>query len=421
MIPRLRPALGAAELRALLRPPPDAVAAFEVAFALRFEANAAIAFPYGRSALHALFRGLGVKGAEVIVPAYTCSVVAHAVILSGNVPRFVDIDPGNFNMRLDEVEAALNERTGAVVATHLFGYPLDVNRLERIVRTAEARYGRRILVVQDCAHSFGARWEGQLVCNAGDAAIFGLNVSKLITSIFGGMLTTRDPELAGRVRVWRDAHHRPAGTAKALLRRAYLLAAAAAFTGPLYSLVYLLQESTPFLNRLTRAYHLDEKIHFPPDADERMLDVEAAVGLAQLARYDEIVERRTENARFYAARLAGVPGLELPPLVEGATYSHFVVRVPDRGALLREVAKAGVQLGELIEYSLPHLEPYRDHAGGGEFPVSLACSRSTVNLPLHAGVGRAERERVVLAVARAAEGLWGDGLPKGAVREGAVS
>ena len=125
------------------------------------------------------------------MPAYTCSVVAHAVVASGNRPRFVDIALPDYNMDLDCVEAALSERTGAVIATHLFGYPLDVSRLQEIVSAAEARFGTRIAIIQDCAHSFEARFDGRSVSRAGDVAFYGLNISKIMTSIFGGMADHR--------------------------------------------------------------------------------------------------------------------------------------------------------------------------------------------------------------------------------------
>ena len=186
MIPRLKPYLSKDELVATLDRQTETVTRFEEAFARAFEAGDAIAFPYGRSALWAFFNACNIVNAEIIMPAYTCVVVAHAIVLSRNIPRFVDITLFDYNSNLDQLEAAMNERTRAVVATHLFGYPLDVDQLNAIVRNAEARYGQKIWIIQDCAHSFGARWQGKLVCNEGDAALFGLNISKTITSIFGG-------------------------------------------------------------------------------------------------------------------------------------------------------------------------------------------------------------------------------------------
>lgn len=420
MIPRLKPYLDTAELRALVSRRPEAVRTFERAFAREFEAGHALAFPYGRSALWSLLEALEIRDAEIILPAYTCVVVAHAVVLSGNCPRFVDVSLHDYNMDLDQVEAAISERTGAVIATHLFGYPLDVDRLRGIVETAQRRYGRKIWIVQDCAHSFGARWERRLVCTEGDAALFGLNISKTITSIFGGMITTGDAALASRLRSFRDTHFEAAGPVKTLKRLLYLLAVYPAFSNRLYRIVDWLQDETPLLRQLTDAYHLDEKIHFPPDYADMMLPVEARVGLAQLTKYEEIVSRRREHARHYDEALAGVAGIERPPVVDGATYSHYVVRVRDRGRIVAAMAKEGIRLGTLIQYSIPHMTAYARYTDPDSFPRSLLCSRQTVNLPVYAALGPAQRDRVAAAFRRAAVVLAAPtdhqrvhGVPKG--------
>ena len=380
MIPRFKPWLGWAEFRALFRRNLGAVERFEQEFARTFDAAEAVAFPHGRSALWAFLNAVGVTEAEVVMPAYTCSVVAHAISLSGNRPRFVDIRPDDYNMDLDLLPAALNERTRAVVATHLFGYPLDLERVETLIAEAEDRYGHKIWLIQDCAHSFGASWKGRLVGSSGDVALYALNISKMMTSIFGGMLTFSNAELAAQVRAWRDARFLQPYWRKGWQRRLYLLAVYIAFSKPVYGLTWWLQEKTPLLNRLTKSYHLDDQIRFPPDFNERMLNVEAAVGLEQLKRYPQIVARRRANAAYYDAHLARRHGWLPPPLVAGATYSHYVVRVPQRAAAIAALARHGIQLGELIQYSVPELSSYR--GGVAHFPVSATASTSTVNLPV---------------------------------------
>jgi len=398
MIPRLKPFLDHREFLALFRSNPNAVSEFEQAFARAFGVKQAIAYPYGRSALWAFLKTLDIHDAEIIQPAYTCVVVAHATLLSGNRPRFVDVSLYDYNMNLDQVESAINERTRLILATHLFGYPLDVNRLDDIVRRAEARYGHKIWVIQDCAHSFGGERQGRAVVKAGDAALFGLNISKMIISIFGGMLTTDNENLASRLRGWRDAHFTHPSWIKSYQRRLYLLATYPAFNNTLYGFVHWLQEKTPLLNRLTKAYHLDEKVHFPPDYQEQMLPVEANVGLVQLEKFQEILRRRRENAKYYSEHLQGVAGLMLPPSVEGATYSHYVVRVQDRMGAMKALARKGVQLGQLIEYSVPHMSAYQPYTEGMDFPNSLLCSQSTINLPVHSNLSQRDREHIVQAV-----------------------
>ena len=395
MIPRLKPYLGIEEFLTIFQRIPNAVKCFENEFAREFQARHAVAFPYGRSALWALFKALGIEAAEVVMPAYTCVVVAHAIVLSGNRPRFVDISLHDYNMDLSQFAEAINEHTRAVIPIHLFGYPMDVDAVDEIVCAAEARYGHKIWIIQDCAHSFGARWKGKLVCNQGDVALYGLNISKMITSVFGGMLTTNDAALAEIMRSWRDAHYSQPSLAKIIFRRLYILAVYPAFQEKLVGFVHWLGEKTPILDRLTKAYHLDEKIHFPPDYLDQMLAIEAQVGLAQLKKYSEIVHKRKEHTQYYFENLQGLAGLEVPPLVDGATYSHYVVRVPDREKTLKEMASRSVQLGQLIEYSVPHMEPYQRYASGKQFPNSLLCSQKTINMPVHAGLQSKQRERVV--------------------------
>lgn len=397
MIPRFKPHLDSAELAAALAPGGASVETFEREFARVFEASDAIAYSYGRSALWSLFKALGIEQAEVVIPAYTCVVAAHAIVLSGNTCRFVDVSLRDYNMDLDQLERALTPRTRCVIATHLFGYPLDCDRLRTIVADAEQRFGTQILVVHDCAHSFGARWKGRLVCNEGDAALFGLGVSKMITSIFGGMLTTNAASIAERARAHRQAAFHPAPSGKALVRRAYLLATFAALSRPVYAGVRWIEHETPLLDRVSKAYHLDDLIHFPPDHLDLMTGVEARVGLAQLRKYPEIVARHIAHAKYYDERLQGIDGWELPPIVEGATYSHYVVRVPDRDAIVARLARRGIDIGELIQYSVPHMPAYRG-SGGEDCVNSLLASRHTINLPVNADLTDADRARIVWAV-----------------------
>ena len=383
MIPRFKPHLNKEECVAAIQHRKDAVACFEHEFAQTFEAKYAIAFPYGRSGLWAFFKALGIEGAEVVMPAYTCVVVAHAIVLSNNIPRFVDITLYDYNMDLNDVEKAIHERTRAIVATHLFGYPLNIDWLNVIVRDAEARYGHKIWVIQDCAHSFGAYWQGKLVCNEGDVALFGLNISKMITSVFGGMITMNDPELYSRLRAFRDKHFVQPGLVKRIRRFLYLLAIYPAFNERLYGLVNWLQEKTFVLNRLTKAYHLDDKIHFPPDYLDQMVHIEAQVGLAQLRKYPQIVRHRQENARYYTENLQDVNGIILPPQVEGATYSHYVIRVPEdeRVQIIDKAANKGVQLGTVVDYVIPEMRTYVVYRSTPT-PYSCKAAQTVVNLPL---------------------------------------
>ena len=141
----------------------------------------------------------------------------------------------------------------------------------------------------------------------------------------------------------------------------------------------LIQNKTPFLNRLTKAYHLDEKIHFPPDYLDEMMDVEAAVGLVQLIYYSRIIDGRIKKAKWYERNLEKREGWECPPIIEGATYSHYTVRVPNRNEIIEEFAQKGIHLGKLIQYSIPDLSCYNS---SGDYPHSNRVYKQTINFPL---------------------------------------
>jgi len=399
MIPRLKPYLGLEEIQAVVFHSGEAVRQFETAFAEAFQVRHALAFPYGRSALWAFFKAMDIQNAEVVQPAYTCSVVGHATVESGNIPVFVDISLADYNMDYEKLAQAITAKTRVVIPTHLFGYPMDINRVHAIVQDAEARFGHRIYIIQDCAHSFEAEWQGRSVIRSGDGALFGLGISKQITSIFGGMFTTDNDEIAERMRKFRDTTYAPGSWVRSLKRALYLMAVYPAFSEGIYGLVYWLQERTPLLNRLTKAYHLDQKIHLPPDFKIQMTPVEAAVGIAQLRKYLEIKSARRKIADFYFDHIKLPPDWVMAPHIPGATYSHFVLRVPDRMRVMAQAAAHGVQLGQLIEYSMPHLAAYRSYADPSEFPNSLLCSQTTINLPIHPGLSPQDVEKVIHAIA----------------------
>ena len=178
MTPRLLPPIKLNDLRlAFLRQ--GSVSAFEMAFARLAETKYAISFPYGRTALLCLLEALELTRRKVICPSYTCVVVPHAISYSNNEPVFVDCSENSYLMDMNLVSDAVGTEQSAVVGQSEF-------------RGTHAN----VEVIQDCAHSFFCEDRGRAVTKQGRAAIYGLNISKTITSVFGGMVTTDDEHLA---------------------------------------------------------------------------------------------------------------------------------------------------------------------------------------------------------------------------------
>ena len=393
MIPRLKPTLGVKELSAALRvPAKDDVIRFEQNFAKLMDQGYALAFPYGRTGLLFLLKALGIEDQEIICPAYTCVVVPHAIKFSGNTPVFVDCESDGFNMDLDLVGKAISKKTGAIVATSIFGYPVNLDKLDEIREKFP-----KVHIIQDCAHSFAARWRDRPVQKEGIAAVFGLNISKLLTSIFGGMITTDDYTVYNKLKQLRDNNLNPASWKKSIRRLIYLIAVYLSFTKGSYGVINRL-ERAGILDQFVK-YYDETTINMPDDYLAAMTNVEARVGMANIERYEDIINNRVAAATHYFNVLRDYPGLELPPRVSGATYSHFVGRVTNRAGWLQKGLKDGLQFGWLIEYCIPMMTPY-GASPGDKFPVSARYAKTTINLPVWGGEETARKVTTKLAAAQ---------------------
>ena len=378
LLPRLKPYYTLSDwLYALNIFMKDPIGRFEREFAEKFNNRYGVMFQHGRTGIYALLKVWGLSNAEVICPAYTCVVVPNAIVLSGNTPVFVDCAKDSFNMDLSLLENSITEKTRCIIATHLFGYPMDVERLQDIVKSAEDKYGHKIYVIQDVAHSFGARWKDRLVTEYGDASIFGLNISKIINSIFGGMVITNSEETYKGLLRWREKNTKKRGFLKELRRFLYFFAVNVAFNPYVYGIVNWL-ERKGFLDRFVK-YYEEDRIYLPDDWDEYPANIEARVGLSQLKKYDFIVQEKIKNAKKWMSILKG-SGVKFMEDIEGATYSHCTGLVDNREKWVEEYRKKGIQLGTIIEYSIPYMKAYRKYKMG-EYNISLDYSKKSINFP----------------------------------------
>ena len=353
------------------------IESYENEFAKKFENDYGVMFQHGRTGLYALLKVWGLENDEVICPAYTCVVVPNAIVLSGNVPVFVDSDKNSFNMDLKLLEDSITEKTKAIVVTHIFGYPMDVVKVQQIVKNAEQKYGHKIYIIQDAAHSYGAKWEGKLITKYGDAAIFGSNISKIINSIFGGMVITNSKETFDKLKSWRKNNTKVIGFSKSIKRFIYFVAVNFAFNSYIYGFVNWL-ERIGALDRFVK-YFEEDKIYFPTDWDIMPSNIEARVGRNQLKKYDYIIENRVTNAKNWMNKLQDKE-CQFMQDIQGSTYSHCVALVENRADWLERYRKEGIQLGILIEYSIPYMKAYESYKRT-EYPVSLEYSKKSINFP----------------------------------------
>jgi len=352
---------------------------YEREFSHTFEREFGTMFSHGRTGIYALLKVWGLNQSEIICPAYTCVVVPNAIVLSDNIPVFVDCESDSFNMSLKGIEDAITSKTRVIIATHLFGYPMNVIEVDRIAREASEKYGHKVYVIQDCAHSYGAYWNGDLVTKYGDAAIFGSNVSKIINSIFGGMVITNSVELDSALKKWRINFCQDAGISKSFKRFIYFSCVNVAFLSPIYSIVNLM-ERKGFLDYFVR-YYKDGEISFPSDWNFLPCNTEARVGLSQLKKYRTIIDKRVKRAKNIINQVSKDSDISFKCDEIGATYSHLVAVVDDREKYVEKYFSKNIQLGILIEYSVPEMTSFKKYKTV-ETPNSDFYARHTINFPL---------------------------------------
>jgi perosamine synthetase len=326
------------------------VAAFEQEFATALTAGrTCVAVNSGTSGLHLglLAAGIG-PGDEVIVPSFTFAATANSVALTGATPVFADIDPAYFCLDADAVEAAVTERTRAIMPVHLYGHPADMEALGAVAD----RHG--LALFEDAAQAHGATWDGAPVGTFGEFAMFSLYPTKNMTSGEGGMVACASDEIARRMRLLR--------------------------------------------NQGMERQYANELIGF----NARMTDIHAAIGRVQLTRLDGWTKARRSNAEFLDAHLTGV---RTPPVSERAThvYHQYTVRVPG-GAGERDRIVAALReeyaVGSGVYYPIPNhrLESLRHFAPGLDLPETEKAAAEVISLPVHPSLTSADLERIVTGV-----------------------
>jgi len=362
-IPLARPLLGEAEERAVaavlrsgrLSLGPRAQE-FERAFAARVGAKLASAVSSGTAGLHLALRAAGVReGDEVLTSPFSFVASANAVQYERARPVFADIDPTTLNLDPRAAEAALTPRMAALLPVHIFGYPADMDAFERL---ADAN---GLAIVEDACEALGAEHaDGRPVGGRGHPAVFGFYANKQLTTGEGGMVAFDDPALKSRIDSERNQG---------------------------------------------RAPDMDWLDHDRLGFNYRLSDIACAIGLAQLARLDEMLAARRRVAQRYREALEGIDELVLPcPDRDGERrgWFVFVVQLPprcEREEVIRALAAEGIQTKPYLP-AIHLLTFYRERFGHrrGEFPVCEHVAARSLALPFFPQMSEAEVARVAQAL-----------------------
>lgn len=255
-----------------------------------------VATTSGTTALHLAVSAAGIGvGDEVLISTSTNIATALAVFHNGGLAVPVDSEATTWNLDLDLVEGLITARTKAIIPVHLFGHPVDMDRLMEIARR------RGLMVIEDCAESQGATVRGRMTGSFGDMACLSFYANKVITTGEGGMVVTNDDALAERLRLLRNL----------------------GFTKP-------------------RFYHEVPGYNF------RMTGYQAAMGLAQFRKIDAIIAAKRKLAQGYTERLSSIPGIRTPvelPWARNVYWMYAIVVDEEFGASRDELARGLHQAG----------------------------------------------------------------------------
>jgi len=325
------------------------IGVFEKAFSEYLGGGHAIAVSNGTVALQLALTSLGIgRGGEVIVPNFTFGASINAIIHAGATPVLADVDRDTWTIDLDELKRLITPQTKAVMPVHIYGQPARIDEIMGIA--AE----KGILVIEDCAEALGATYKKRRVGLDGDATCFSFFANKSITTGEGGMVVFKDPETAERARVLRDHGMSPQ----------------------------------------KRYWHEYAGFNF------RMTNMQAAVGVAQMDRIDELLDRKKLIFQTYDNLLSEHQGVSLLPKNDWSENSYWLYTIILNGykegvrdQLITNLGYRGIDARPGF-YPMHLMGPYREF-GQGAYPVSSHLAANSVSLPSSFGLSNEEITHIV--------------------------
>jgi len=327
---------------------------FEAKIAQYVGVKYAVGVNSGTSALHLIIRALGIKdGDEVITTPFSFIASANCILFERAKPVFIDIDEKTLNIDPDKIEKKITKKTKAILAVDVFGHPADWDKLKKIAK----KYN--LFLIEDSAEALGSEYRGKKCGSFGEAAVFGFYPNKQITTGEGGVVTTNNREIAKLCRSMRDQGREEDG-----------------------------------------GWHFYPRLGY----NYRLSDINCALGVAQMERIEEILEKREKVANMYNEKLRDLSALEIPYIGPDIRMSWFVYVVrlnkkysqKDRDKIIKEMSKRGIQTSNY--FPCIHLQPFYRKMFGyklGDFPVAENVSQRTIALPFYNNLKEREINYVV--------------------------
>lgn len=368
MIPKYKPYFNLDEIKNLCNSKENIIKKFEEEFAKVVGCKYAISFPHGRTALFSILKTSKITNNEIIIPSYTCMAVPSTVVNSNNTPVFTEISLEDYNISIEKLEQNITDKTKAVVCIHMYGYPLDIKRIKDSLK-------EDILIIEDAALGLLTQNVGKY----GDVTFYSLGFCKQLLAFGGGVVTTNNAEMYEKLKQFVENNFIKNKT-KEDLKKIFCLYSSYISFSRAFCKAYSLWHNN-YLDDFYKNHFDSYEKHIPDDFLKNFSNLQAKIGLAQIKKAKEIVRKRQLIAQYYNKRLDHLRSkIILPPIIEGASYAEYTIRVNDREIFEKRMMQRGIQINKIFQYSVPNLPCFKKYLRK-LFVNSLHASQSVVNLP----------------------------------------
>jgi perosamine synthetase len=367
IIPRYHPYLDFEEMKALYDSTEDIIQKFERSFAKLVGSKYAVTFSHGRSALYCILKSLDIEKKEILIPSYTCGIVPSVIIDSGNSIRFTDISLTDYNMIIDDALKKISKKTKAIVPVHTYGYPVDIKELKEGIN-------EDVYIIEDAALALLSKNTGKY----SNITFYSLDIVKQIYTSGGGIATTNNKEIYEKLKgyISRNSKNTKFNEINKLLK---ILSSYLIFNKIFFKAYDIIDKH--YVKKLYSRYMDQFQFILLNDFLNVYSRTQAKIGLVQLKKIHDIVKKTTFIAKFYNDELSTLRNIELPPLIDGATYSKYTIRVKKRDEFQKTMEKKGIYVNNLWPYSVAYYPKYKKYLKTGKFKNSLTASQSVINLP----------------------------------------
>ena len=356
----------------------------------------AFSFNSGRSAFYAILKALDLgQGNNVAVQAFTCNAVPNPILWAGLDPLYVDCNRDDFNLSADDLKSRINVKTKAVVVQHAFGLPADMDKIRAICGE------NNLILIEDCAHSLGAEYNGVKVGSHSKAAFFSFSRDKVISSVYGGVAVTNDEDIGNKLKELQKQFGQPSYFW--IFQQLFHPILLNYIVLPIYNFLdlgKLFLILSQVLHILSKAVSWEEKRGEKPDYFPKYLpNALAIVALNQFDKLDKFNYHRQKIAEYYLEELKETK-FELPKNFPNRknVFLRFTIKHPKAHEIIYDAwHKQNILLGDW--YTTP-IAPFDTKIEEMKY-VSGSCKNAedlakiTLNLPTHINISQKDTERIV--------------------------